>query len=257
MKTRKFILAIVSILIVTSCTKVIDVDLNTADPKYVIEGFVTKGATVHQVKITRTLNFDENIAFPTVDNAVVVISDNFGNAETLILTAPGTYQTTSLMGVEGRGYTITVTIEGAVFTAVSTMPTEVDFDGLEVITFPFGTDTLRGLVPNRIDQAGVENFYQFDIFQNGEQIFGINLQDDQFSDGVQNEQPLFGPDFQVGDTARIIQYCIDKPVYKYLFSISENTGSIAAPANPESNFGKSCLGYFSARTQKEQTLIFP
>jgi len=85
MKKYYFIIAILSALSLASCTKVIDVDLNTADPKYVIEGFVTKGEMVHQVKITRTLNFDENIAFPTVDNAIVVISDDAGNSETLTL----------------------------------------------------------------------------------------------------------------------------------------------------------------------------
>jgi hypothetical protein len=257
MKKYYFIFAILSALSLASCTKVINVDLNTADPKYVIEGFVTKGETVHQVKITRTLNFDQTVAFPTVDNAVVVISDNAGNSETLTLVSPGIYKTSSLLGVEGRTYTITVTVDGKVFTATSYLPIEVSLDGLDVIVFPFGLDTVRAVVPNRMDQVGVTNFYQYDIFQNGEQVKGVNLQDDQFSDGVQNEQPLFGGDFIPGDTVRVIMYCIDKPVYKYLFSIDANTGSTAAPANPDSNFGKSCLGYFSARTQKEQTIIIP
>ncbi len=257
MKKYYFIIAILSALSLASCTKVIDVDLNTADPKYVIEGFVTKGEMVHQVKISRTLNFEENIAFPTVDNAVVVISDDAGNSETLTLASPGIYKTSSLLGVEGRNYTITVTVDGKVFTATSYLPIEVSLDGLEVIVFPFGLDTVRAVVPNRLDQAGVANFYQYDIYQNSKQVKGVNLQDDQFSDGVQNEQPLFGGDFIPGDTVRVIMYCIDKPVYKYLFSIEANTGSTAAPANPDSNFGKSCLGYFSARTQKEQTIIIP
>jgi hypothetical protein len=257
MKKYYFIFAILSALSLASCTKVIDVDLNTADPKYVIEGFVTKGETVHQVKITRTLNFDESVDFPAVDNAVVVISDNAGNSETLTLASPGIYKTSNLLGVEGRTYTITVTVDGKVFTASSYLPIEVSLDGLNVIVFPFGLDTIRAVVPNRMDQAGVANYYQYDIFQNGEQVKGVNLQDDQFSDGVQNQQPLFGGDFIPGDTVRVIMYCIDKPVYKYLFSIDANTGSTAAPANPDSNFGKSCLGYFSARTQKEQTVIIP
>lgn len=257
MKKYFFICTILISLVFVSCTKVIDIDLNTEDPQYVIEGFVTKGDSIHQVTITRTLNFDESVDFPAVDNAIVVISDNLGNAETLALLAPGIYKTSNLLGVEGRTYTITVTVDGKVFTAASTLPNAVDFSGLEIIIFPFGLDTLRGLIPGRIDQAGVVNYYQFDIFQNGKQIFGINLQDDQFSDGVENKQPLFGPAFIPGDTARIIQYCIDKPVYKYLFTIDANTGSTAAPANPESNFGKSCLGYFSARTKQEQTIIIP
>lgn len=248
--------ALVSVLVI-SCQKVIDLDLNTADPKYVIEGIVTKGETVHRVKITRTLNFDENKPFPTVDNAVVVISDNSGNAETLTLVAPGIYETSALLGVEGRTYTITVTVDNKVFTAQSTLPQEVVLDGLSVLDVPFGPDTIKMIVPMRLDQAGVENYYKYDVYRNGEPRDGIYLQDDQFSDGVQNEQPLFTGDFETGDTALVVMYCIDKPVYKYFYSIDANTGSTASPANPDSNFGNSCLGYFSARTRKEQSIIIP
>jgi len=257
----KFNLTIlVSILVSTlmfSCQKVIDLDLNSDDPKYVIEGIVTKGETTHQVKITRTLNFDETKPFPTVDNAVVVISDNLGNATTLTLVSPGIYETTGYLGVEGRNYTITVTVDGKTFTAQSTMPTEVVLDTLNVLSIQFGLDTFRTIVPKRLDQAGVANYYQFDIYQNSERKEGIYLQDDQFSDGVENEQPLFASNFAPGDTARVIMFCVDKPVYKYFYSISANTGSTASPANPDSNFGKDCLGYFSARTRREKTIIIP
>lgn len=251
------IILIATITVLVSCQKVIDIDLNTADPKYVIEGIVTKGETTHRVRITRTLNFDENKPFPTVDNAVVVISDNAGNAQTLTLVGPGIYEATNFLGVEGRTYTITVTVDGKIFTAQSTMPQEVVLDSLEVLQFVFGLDTANLLVPKRLDQAGVENFYKYDIYQNSKRQDGIYLQDDQFSDGVQNEQPLFAGDFVTGDTARVIMYCIDKPVYKYFFSIDANTGSTASPANPDSNFGKECLGYFSARTQRERSIVIP
>lgn len=257
MKKTHFIWMMLTGILFFSCQKVIDIDLNEGNQQLVIEGFVTKGETVHTVKITKTLNFDENVAFPTVDNATVVITDNVGNSETLTMTAPGVYKTSSLLGVEGRTYTITVNVDGKTFTAASKMPTEVVLNGLDVIVIPFGLDTLRAVVPNRIDEAGVENFYQYDFFVNGEQNKGIYLQDDQFSDGVQNQQPLFGGELLPNDTVRVIMYCIDKPVYKYLYSIDANTGSIAAPANPVSNFGKTCLGYFSARTQKEQSVVIP
>jgi hypothetical protein len=242
---------------ITSCEKVIDVDLNTEDPKYVIEGFVTKGETVHQVHITRTLNFDENMAFPTVDNATVVISDDAGNSETLTLIAPGLYQTSNLLGVEGRTYTISVSVNGKNFTAKSTLPTEVVLDSVEVVKYVFGLDTVRALVPKRIDQAGVTNYYQYKVVQNNMPVKGVFIQDDQFSDGIENEQPLFGGDFLPNDTVSVTMLCIDKPVYKYLFSIDANTGSTASPANPDSNFGSECLGYFSARTKRTKTIIIP
>jgi len=249
--------SLMSLALVVSCQKVIDIDLNSTDPKYVIEGIVTGGETTHQVKITRTLNFDESAPFPTVNNAVVVISDNAGNTQTLTQVAPGIYETVGFPGVEGRTYTISVSVDGKLFTAQSAMPLKVSLDTLEVLGVPFGLDTFKTIVPKYLDHAGVSNYYQFDIFRDSVRMEGIYLQDDQFSDGVWNEQPLFAGDYSTGDTAKVIMYCIDKPVYKYFYSLGANTGSAAAPANPDSNFGKACLGYFTARTRQQRSIIVP
>lgn len=249
--------AVVVALTLGSCEKVIDLDLNKDDPKFVIEGFVTKGETVHQVRITKTLNFDEDQAFPTVDNAVVIISDNAGNSETLSLVSPGLYQTSSLLGVEGRTYTISVTIGNETFTAQSYLPYQVAIDSLTTQNFSFGPDSFILLVANRLDPAGVANYYQFELKKNSERLNGIYIQDDQLSDGVEILQPVSFGDYEVGDTAEVTMYCIDQPVYKYFFALDQNGGGTngATPANPESNFGTACLGYFSARTKETMVKI--
>lgn len=249
--------SLMSLALVVSCQKVIDLDLNSTDPKYVIEGIVTSGETVHQVRITRTLNFDEAAPYPAVENAVVVLSDNAGNIQTLTQVSPGLYETIGFLGVEGRTYTISVSVDGKMFTAQSTIPQKVTLDTLEILGIPFGLDTFKTIVPKYLDPAGTRNYYQFDMYQNSERLDGFYLQDDQFSDGVWNERPIFAGDYSTGDTAKVIMYCIDKPVYKYFFTLDANTGSTAAPANPESNFGKECLGYFTARTQGERSIVVP
>lgn len=254
-----FFLAGMSVLALISgaCEKVIDLDLNEDDPKFVIEGFVTKGETVHQVRITKTLNFDEDQAFPTVDNAVVVISDDAGNAETLALVGPGLYQTSSLLGVEGRTYTITATVDGKTFTAQSYLPFQVPIDSLTTQTFSFGPQLFILLVANRLDPAGVANYYQFELKKNSELLKGITIQDDQLADGVEMLQPISFGDYELGDTAEVTMYCIDQPVYRYFFALDQNGGGTngATPANPESNFGTACLGYFSARTKETKVKI--
>lgn len=245
-------------LIFTACSKVIDVDLNSADPQYVVEGAVTKGETVHRIAITRTLNFDEVGPFPAVNNAVVTISDDAGNSEVLTLVEPGIYATANLLGVEGRIYTITVSVDGKVFTAQSTMPVQVPYTELTVFPVVFGSDTINTLIPQRVDPAGIANYYQFNTYQNGERLEGIQIQDDEFTDGQEQLQPLFLGEFETGDTAKVTMFCIDKPVFKYFFSLdASNSGNSSAPANPVSNFGKVCLGYFSARTSETHSVVIP
>ena len=239
-----------------SCQKVIQLDLNKMEEKNVIEGFITEGQLTHQVQITKTLSFDENKTYPTVDNALVVVTDNLGNTANFTLIAPGIYETTSYLGVSGRTYTITVTIDGEVFTATSSMPNVTILDDIEITEIPFGPQSFKTPIPVYQDELNVENFYLFDASINGERTGGISVRDDKSADGQINQQPLF-QFVESTDTLRIIMHCIDKSAYKYLYSVDANTGSIASPANPDSNFGNSCLGYFSARVTSEKTIVVP
>ena len=86
----------------SSCEKVIDVDLNDTEQKVVIEGSILRGDTLQRVRITKTQNFDESTAPPTVDNAVVTVIDNLGNAAVFTSVGNGWYELTGYPGVEGR-----------------------------------------------------------------------------------------------------------------------------------------------------------
>src|SRR5688500_748757 len=75
-----------------SCEKVIDVDLNTAEKKYVIAGGVNDRYGNSQVAISRTLNFDEDNLLEAVSAAIVKTQDG---PSTYILTEtqiPGLYE---------------------------------------------------------------------------------------------------------------------------------------------------------------------
>jgi hypothetical protein len=238
-----------------SCEKVIDVDLNKEDPKIVIEGRFTAGETASTVLITRTLNFDETGPYPTIDNAVVTVIDNLGNAQVLTFSGNGIYTTNGYPIVEGRSYTVSVTVDGTTYTATSTVPSLIEIDTLKILDIAFGPDTIHALIPARYDAAGVANYYQFDIYRNGERVPGIFLQNDDFTDGILVEEPLFAEDIESGDTALVNMYCIDQPVFNYFFALLQN--ETATPANPTSNFSGGCLGYFSARTKHTATVIIP
>jgi hypothetical protein len=253
MKTFSLLIAIITLFFVSvSCEKVIDLDLNSTNSKYIIEGTITKDSLIHTVKITKTLDFDESGAYPTVDNAVVTITDDLGNATTLSLIKPGYYRTSNYLGVEGRTYTINVAIDGETFTSSCKMPNQVMVDSLTTQEFSFGPTPVFSLVANRLDPAGVKNYYKFKLYQNDTLIDGIFLQDDEFADGIEILQPIFGGNYRVGDTATLEMMCIDQAIYKYFNNLSVNAGGTggAVPANPESNFGSDCLGYFSAQTKQ-------
>ena len=104
-------------LLVSSCTKVIDIKLNENDAQYVIEGFVTLGETTHEISITKTLNISESSSFPVVDNAIVTLSDDLGNSQTMTSIGNGKYQVNSFPVTEGTTYTLSVSIDGNIIVA--------------------------------------------------------------------------------------------------------------------------------------------
>lgn len=262
---------ILSMLIcIASCTKVIDVDLNEAEKKYVIEGVVTNHAGGCKVRITQTKNFDENNSFPGITGAIVTITDNIsGTTITLAETAEGLYEDPSYVGISGRTYTLKVNIgNGAeLFTANSTMPQQVNMD-----TAYISSENLFGQIWKLAniefrDPAGIANQYRFNQFVKGKKTKDIFVNNDDISDGQRFSTKLYldpGTDdkdkLQTNDEVRLEMMCIDADVYKYWFSLVQSaTGESdnATPANPVTNIRGGALGYFSAHTLQEKTVIVP
>jgi hypothetical protein len=256
MKIAITFISALTLILISSCTKVIDVDLNSKDPQFVIEGYVTLGETVHTVKITKTLNFSQDIDYPTVDNALVVLSDDLGNTQTLTLINPGEYATSGYAVSEGRTYTLTVTVDGQTFVASTKMQQDIPLLSVETFGFAFGPDTINAIVPLRQDLAGVENYYLFHLYNNGQLIQGNFIQSDQYNDGNIMMEPIFADGINHNDTIDVEMFGIDKVVYNFFYTLQQNDQG-ATPANPDNNFSGKCQGYFCVRTKSVGQIIIP
>lgn len=248
-------LALFPLFFIYSCEKVINIDLDEASQKVVVEGIILNGDTIQRVRVTRTTSFDDSDGVPTVDNATVSVIDNLGNTGSFTAVGNGWYELSGYPGVEGRTYSIQVIVDGQTYSAQSTMPSLVQMDTLYNEFYPFGTDTLITVVPGRNDPAGIENFYQFHIKKNGVKVKDVFLQDDQFTDGNFSVEPLFISDLKLNDTLVVTMFCIDKPVWTYFNQLGLNASNSTTPANPVSNFTGGCLGYFSARSFSTKQVI--
>lgn len=251
----------------SSCEKVIDIDLNSQNPQLVIEANFSNADSICTVQLSKTVNFSDSNTFPTVSNAVVILSDNLGHRDTLDeVNGAGLYGTNRIAGIPGLSYTLEVQAEGKIYIANNTMPQAVALDSVYTEESLFGgpdADRLS-LVPVYTDPAGQGNNYKFVVYKNGNRKKGIFITDDAFTDGQANAQPLFGGEFKLntGDIATVELQCIDAGTYLYYYSllqVSSNGGpsGSAAPANPVSNFSGGCLGYFNAHTSSSYTITIP
>lgn len=244
-----------------SCRKVIDLELKESDPQIVLKGEVNAGDSVHTLSITKSVAFNQDNVFPGVPGAIVVLTDNLGNTETLTDLGGGQYNTVNFPAVEGRTYTFAITAEGETYESSSTIPVLVPLTDVDFIPSAFFGDTGFILVPKYLDPAGIKNsylFYFYNVNDPDENSSFISANDD-FADGQLNEQPFFG-DYtpQAGDTIDYLMWGIDEDVFKYYFSFEQNTsGDSGAPANPVSNWSNNALGYFTAQNFQSIQVIAP
>jgi hypothetical protein len=259
-------LALAVMITLSSCEKVIDLNLNTAEKRYVVEGTITD-QTGARVIVSQTKDFDEDNTMIMISGANVQITENGGATTTLPETSPGIYQIPALNGSSGKSYTLSVKIDGQTFTAVSAMPQRVNLDTIYVTDELLFGDTRKIVNTEFNDPAGRGQYYRFVQYLNDikeEQIF---VQSDEYVDGnkVNNKLFYFPEDddddtkkIKKGDRIRIDMFCTDANIYKYWFSLDRSaTGGSgqATPSNPVSNLKGGALGYFSAQTTQTKTMI--
>jgi hypothetical protein len=253
----KLILIAALITLATACQKVINLPLRTAPPKYIIEGNVTNLPGPYQVTISQTEAVNSPAAFNGVSHASVTI-----NNETLQEIQPGIYQTTTLQGIEGSTYQLTITIGQNTFSATSTMPHQVNLDSLYTEQVYNFSKMVTAVVPLFTDPLGKGNNYRFNQIINGTLDKTLYGETDDFTDGKLSTWSLLRPDpdstLHPGDRVDVEMQCIDRPNYDYWFSVDQaSTGGSGGsqPGNPITNIQGGALGYFSAHTSQTKTLF--
>lgn len=250
----------------SSCEKVIDLDLNNAEKKYVIEAELTDQPGSAKVMITQTKDFDEDNIFAGISGAAVQIAEGGGATTSLIENSPGIYEAPGLTGVAGKTYHLSVTVNGNAFNAICTMPLKVNLDTVFVTDEFLFTETRKIANVEYRDPAGRGNNYRFIQYVDGLKEDNLMIENDDYTDGRNINDKLFyfsdeeEHKIKTGDTLRIDMLCIDPAVYKYWFSLDRSsTGQSgqATPSNPVTNMKGGALGYFSAHTLQTKTMIVP
>jgi hypothetical protein len=242
---------------ITGCTKIIDVDLKNSTAQLVIEGAVTNSSPA-QVNISKTVQFSSSNVFPAVSGAIVTITDNAGGNFTLAETAAGTYTNSSLIGVPGRTYNLSVSVNGATYNSSSTMPAQVNLDTLLLENIAFIPDNIWIVKPQYTDPAGFGNYYKFIEKINNVRNPTIWVWDDRLTNSGVSTRPLIQADstIKVGDTIEVEMQCVDRNIFRYFTALQNLQQNATTPANPDTNISGNAIGYFSAHTsQKKKAAI--
>ncbi|MFK8046546.1 MAG: DUF4249 family protein [Crocinitomicaceae bacterium] len=270
---------IIIIAIVTlgffSCEEVIELPLNNANQKIVVEGFTSNIEGRNFIKLTKTSNVYTTNNFETVSNAEVIITDSDGinyvfteDPEDL-----GVYVLPGYKVEPNKTYTLKVTSGDEVITGVSQSSFEPNLDILlagkkgQVQEFlpedlqdglSFFPDDLRLVFYLFSDPEPVGDNYRIIAYVNGEREDDMYIANDVLSSGQPIGGVLFGTDVDSTDTVHIELLTMDNANYDYFFSLVNNTSTgpfAATPSNPVSNLTDNALGYFGAYLMDTVTTV--
>jgi hypothetical protein len=265
------IITLLFIVLFSACEEVVDIDLDTAPPKLVIDAPLKwkKGTTGNQQTITLTTTADFYATeVPPATGATVFVT-NGTNVRFDFIETPGTgiYMCSNFIPEIGQTYILTVIYQGQTYTATEQLKAVPQIDSVE-------QNNNGGLTGNEIevkflfqDPPNTPNFFliQFqtpysvmpeydvidDAFFQGNQIFGLYASDR----------------LKVGDEIQFTLHGISQRYFNYLnilLSVAgTNSGSPfqTPPATVrgniinQTNFDNFALGFFSASEIDQQTYI--
>ena len=270
--TIKFFIFLFAGLILSSCQKVVVLDLNTAEPILVIEGNITtKNGLPSTVYLSTSGSFYTGEGIEAVGDAVVILKDEKGASVTLEMYTPGVYFTYDIDPEENIEYSIEVTREDRVYTGNEIFPEKKVIDSLSYVLNKglFGDgglnedgDTTYNVICTFQDPEETLDFYRFVVHLNDSLIqAGFNtymVTDDELFNGQLFDLEIIGTGAIKGDTVSVDLQSTGYNTYRYYYGLNDalNSGGMGStPYNPISNLSNDALGYFGAYTSDVQAII--
>jgi Domain of unknown function (DUF4249) len=279
MKKINIVLAIFVAVFLNSCQDVVDIPLDTANPKLVIDASINweKGSTGanQTIVLTTTTNFYDKV-IPVVSGAIVTISNSKNVVFNFVeKTNTGEYFCKNFAPVIDETYTLTVVNKGETYTATESLksvakienPTikifEADGKTEVKITNGIAQEKQKGFIGDALkirafykDPADIDNYYLYRYKFSNETKSNYYVDEDVFFNGNPFFSLAFKDKLTPGDKIEIVHYGISKSYYNYmnvLLSVAGSQGGGPFQSPPatvkgnivnKTNFDNYPLGYF-------------
>lgn len=247
----------------SACEKVIEFDLSDSKPVVVIEAIITNKQPF-TVLVSKTSPYFGTKTDNFVSGAKVSVRIEGGKPVYFKETVPGVYQLDNIRVSTGYWYIVDVECEGIVYSARSFMNETVPivnlsfsyFDGYGILDSGYKVNTFFN------DPAGKENYYRLKYSVNNKPADDrgeISIYSDKLFDGKLIGLGHRSTVFNETDTLTIELQSIDAATYNYFLTLESISGNgmqqTASPTNPTSNFNNGALGYFSAYSFDQRTVV--
>ncbi|TXD83018.1 DUF4249 domain-containing protein [Subsaximicrobium wynnwilliamsii] len=223
---KKYIAILLTLLFV-SCEDVIDVDLNEAAPKLVIDASIDwykdSMGLDQQIKLTLLTPFFNPEIAPATGAVVSITKDNNESFEFLEEGESGIYTNNTFITELNATYTLSILYDGDTYFATETLMPVVNIDYVEQNDEGGFSGEDIELKAFYTDPANEENYYFFEFITDIVEIPNLEVYEDRFTDGNQ----IFGfyseEDLASGDIVTIRNHGISKRFYEYMFILLQQS----------------------------------
>ena len=218
---RNYLFLISLLLLQTSCEDVIELNLNTAEPKLVIEASINwlKGTNGNEqsIKLSLTAPYFDDKVLPA-NGATVMITDQDDRIYIFIENdATGIYKNANFRPTIDHLYTLKIIYNDEIYNAQETFKSVVAIDYVEQNNKAGFTGKDTELKAYYTDPADQQNFYFFEFDSNTPILSSLSIYEDKYNNGNQ----IFGyyseEDLEAGDQVTIRNYGISERFYNYMF----------------------------------------
>lgn len=266
MKKIISIIAILTVILFSSCEKVITVDLDTQPPRLVIDAALVwvKGTDGKNqtIKLTTTTGYYQQ-TIPKVSNATVYVT-NSANVRFNFLEEPNTngptgkYTCNNFAPVVGETYTLTVINNGATYEGTEKLIAVNKIEDVEQKNDLGLNKDQYGIKVNFRDPANQNNFYLFSFETVTRKFPDYEVFDDQFFQGKLGFGVFSDAESKTGDNIKVKFRGVSERYFNYMkIIIATADGGADGPFAPvpssnirgnminKTNNSNYCLGYFS------------
>ncbi|MFT5846373.1 MAG: hypothetical protein ACJARX_000286 [Psychroserpens sp.] len=222
-------LYIIVVLLMYSCEDVIDVDLNTIEPKLVVDAslnwFKNTTGNDQEIKLTLTAPYFDN-EIPPATGAQVTVSNTGGDL--FVFTEEsntGIYKNNTFVPQINETYNLEIIYQSEIYNATETLKSVVDIDFVEQNDEGGFSGDETELKAFYTDPADEENYYFFEFLNDIPEVPSLEIYDDQFTNGNQ----IFGffteEELETGDLVTIRNYGVSERFYEFMFILLQQNST--------------------------------
>jgi hypothetical protein len=274
MKTS--ITLLVLFLLLVACEETVELDIDQVSERVVINARITNQTGKQYVKISKSTTFYHTGKAHRITHATVTVSDDLGRVISFVHNPVGDPGNEGIylpaevfVGEIGRTYTLTVNVDGNLYTATDKMLPITSIDSIQYridenrLANPKSNERAYELLLYAKEPRETEDFYLFEHYRN-DSLVTRNPTDIYISDDLAVGENIHGLRLPVHyskmDKARIEMLSLSKAGFTYfsdLQNLINNDGGMFGPpaTNPRTNLSGSALGFFQVSAISSREVV--